>query len=82
MSTPAVASARQTKALVQVGERIRAARLRQGLTQEALAFGAQIHPTYVSGVERGQRNLGVANLLRIAAVLETDPAELVRGLRL
>jgi len=47
------------------GEILRSRRLSAGLTQEALAERAEVHPTYVGLVERGQRNptLDVANQL-------------------
>jgi hypothetical protein len=41
----------------------------------------EIHFTYVSSIERGRRNLSLQNLLRLAAALDIDPAELARGSR-
>ena len=76
-----MARARRRSALEEFGGRVRARRLELGLSQEALGFDAGLHPTYVSGVERGVRNLGLRNMLAIAAALEVDPAELLRGLR-
>lgn len=63
-----------------LGERVRARRAEQGLSQEAAALRCGIHWTFLGQVERGQRNLSLHNLLRIADGLEIDPAELVRGL--
>jgi transcriptional regulator with XRE-family HTH domain len=51
------------------GARVRALRLRSGMSQEALAAKAGIHRTYIGGVERGERNLGLKNVLRIAEAL-------------
>lgn len=64
-----------------LGERVRARRLKLGLSQEALADQAGIHWTFLGQVERGQRNINLHNLLKVAAGLGIDPAELVRGLR-
>jgi transcriptional regulator with XRE-family HTH domain len=52
-----------------------------GLSQEALAEQAGVHWTFLGQVERGQRNLSLHNLLKLAAGLGVDPGELVRGLR-
>jgi hypothetical protein len=40
-----------------------------------------MHFTYVSSVERGERNISLENIVRLAAALEVDPATLTRGLR-
>jgi transcriptional regulator with XRE-family HTH domain len=63
------------------GERVRSARETLGLSQEALAHQAGIHWTFLGQVERGRRNLSLHNLLKVAAGLWVDPADLVRGLR-
>ena len=52
-----------------------------GLTQEAFAERAQLHRTYIASLERGNRNIPVVTLLRIAQALELDAAALVTGLR-
>ena len=62
------------------GERVRAFRAQTGLTQEALGAAAGLHRTYIGGVERGERNVSLNNILRLAAALGVDPAELVQGL--
>ncbi len=62
------------------GQCVRARRLKNGMSQEQLGFSAGLHPTYISGVERGVRNIGLRNLLALAKALEIDPATLVRGL--
>lgn len=63
------------------GDRVRAARLEMGLSQEALAERAGLHRTYVGGIERGERNLSLINLLKLAEALELDPGALVARLR-
>jgi transcriptional regulator with XRE-family HTH domain len=64
-----------------LGERVRARRQELGLSQEALADQAGMHWTFLGQVERGRRNINLHNLLKVAAGLGIDPAELVRGLR-
>ncbi|MGH9089885.1 MAG: helix-turn-helix domain-containing protein [Acidimicrobiales bacterium] len=64
-----------------LGERVRERRQALGLSQEALADVTGVHWTFLGQVERGQRNLSFHNLLKLAAGLDVDPAELVRGLR-
>jgi len=55
-------------------------RIRQeiGLSQEALADLAGLHRTYVSSIERGQRNVGIMNVFRLGEALGVDPGELLR----
>ncbi|HEY3866376.1 MAG TPA: helix-turn-helix transcriptional regulator [Solirubrobacteraceae bacterium] len=63
-----------------LGERVRARREALGLSQEALAHQTGVHWTFLGQVERGRRNLSLHNLLKLAAGLGVDPAELVQGL--
>jgi len=67
-------------ALQALGERIRERRGELGLSQEALADAAGLHWTFVGQVERGQRNLSLHNLLKLAEALEIDAGKLVEGL--
>jgi transcriptional regulator with XRE-family HTH domain len=55
--------------------RLRAAR---GLSQEALAHECGINRTYLSGVERAERNVSVDNIARIAKGLKVDPWKLLK----
>jgi transcriptional regulator with XRE-family HTH domain len=61
-----------------VGRNIRSAREAAGLAQDVLAHEAGIHPTYLSGVETGKRNITLNVLERIASALGVDEASLVR----
>lgn len=61
-----------------VGANVRKRRQDRGLTQEQLAFAAEIDLTYVGGIERGRRNPSVVVLARIAAALRMEPAELLK----
>lgn len=63
------------------GRRVRLRREELELSQERLAERAGLHWTYIGQVERGQRNLSLHNIVRIAEGLESDPGELLRGMR-
>jgi len=52
-------------------------RLDKSLTQENVAEGASLHPNYVSSVERGERNISIGNIERIACALGVSMAELL-----
>lgn len=67
---------------VTFGIRVRTRRTLQGYSQEQLAELAGFHATYVSSVERGERNVTLTTILRLAKALKMDPAELVGGLKL
>jgi transcriptional regulator with XRE-family HTH domain len=64
-----------------LGQRVRARRQKLGLSQEGLAAQSSLHWTFIGQVERGQRNLSLHNLLKVADSLGVDPAELVSGLK-
>jgi|SRR3989338_797410 len=52
-----------------VGKKIRYYREKKRLTQEALAFEADLHRAYVGQIERGEKNIGIQNLEKIAKAL-------------
>ena len=58
------------------GLRIRELRKAQRLSQEALAEKAELHPTYIGGVERGERNLSFDSIAKIAHALGLSLHEL------
>ncbi|MDO9050646.1 MAG: helix-turn-helix transcriptional regulator [Methylotenera sp.] len=64
-------------ALVGLGVAIRAARQAQGLSQEALAEIAGIDRSYMGGIERGEHNLAIMNLLKIASALGVNASTLI-----
>ena len=51
------------------GRRVRILRKREGLSQEQLAFRCGLDRTYVGGVERGERNISIVNIEKIARAL-------------
>lgn len=54
------------------GKKVRAIRKAQGLSQESLAEMADLHNTYIGGVERGERNLSLKSIEKIAHALKTS----------
>ena len=63
--------------LVAVGAHIREFRQKAGHTQESFANAADLDRTYVGGIERGERNLAMLNLIQIAQTLGRDPSDLI-----
>jgi transcriptional regulator with XRE-family HTH domain len=60
-----------------VGQNLRAYRERRGLSQEAFAELVGVHRTYMGGLERGERNLTLKSLERIAERIGTEPLALL-----
>lgn len=63
-----------------VGVHLRLYRQQQGLSQEAFADVVGVHRTYMGGLERGERNLTLKSLERIADMLDVDPLDLLQPL--
>ncbi|MHB8531662.1 MAG: helix-turn-helix domain-containing protein [Solirubrobacteraceae bacterium] len=61
-----------------VGHNLRAYRAAQGVSQEAFADVLGFHRTYMGAVERGERNLTLRSLERIAERIGLDPLELLK----
>ncbi|HXR61177.1 MAG TPA: helix-turn-helix transcriptional regulator [Solirubrobacterales bacterium] len=59
------------------GRNLRAYRQAKGLSQEAFADQLEVHRTYMGGIERGERNLTLKSVERIAARLEAEPLSLL-----
>ncbi|MEQ8694095.1 MAG: helix-turn-helix transcriptional regulator [Gammaproteobacteria bacterium] len=59
------------------GKKLREERLSAGLTQEELAHRAGLDRTYVGGVERGERNVSLLNIVRLAKSLGIAPSSLL-----
>jgi transcriptional regulator with XRE-family HTH domain len=61
----------------EVGRRLRALREKKGWSQEELGFRANLHRNYVGGIERGERNVGVENIAKLAGALRIRPRDLL-----
>jgi transcriptional regulator with XRE-family HTH domain len=70
--------ARRQDILKRFGERVRALRLQAGYSQEAFADECGLDRTYVGGIERGERNLALRNIERIAQTFEITISELMQ----
>lgn len=64
-------------AQVALGRAIRALRESRGVSQEELAFQVGVHRTYLGSVERGERNVSLQNILKVAAALDTTGSQLL-----
>lgn len=63
--------------LEQVGFRVRERRTAMNLTQARLAEACGLHRTFIGSVERGERNVAILSLRKIATALRITPAELL-----
>lgn len=66
--------------LKKFGARVRSLRNQVGMSQEKLAELAEIHRTYVSGIERGERNVSLINIMRLANALGVSISKLMEGI--
>jgi transcriptional regulator with XRE-family HTH domain len=64
---------------VRFGRRVRELRLARGLSQEALALESGLDRSYVGQVERGERNVSLQNMVKLAQALGVHLTELLRG---
>ena len=67
--------------LAKIGKKIRAFRKERGLSQEDLAYEASLGRGYYGRIERGEQNVSVQNLIKIALILRVDPAQFLPSLR-
>lgn len=67
----------KTDVLIKFGERVRDLRKEHGLSQEQLAFKADLHRTYIGMIERAEKNITLINIEKIAIALEVDLNELL-----
>lgn len=71
---------RKLDILKKLGSTVRGVRLSQGLSQEKLAEICDLHRTYIGMIERGEKNITITSLYRIAAALNVTPSKLIEGL--
>lgn len=62
------------------GTRVRELRIAQGLSQEVLAQKAGLHRTYIGGIERGERNVSLINIEKIASALNLSIVDIIEGI--
>ncbi len=62
-----------------VGARIKKYREKRGWTQKQLAFEAGLHRAYIGHIERGEKNIGLKNLEKIAKTINVDIADLLKN---
>jgi len=66
--------------LKKLGKNVRLIRKRRGWTQERLATLAEIHPVYVSYIEKGSRNPSISKIFRIVRALKCKPNDAFKGI--
>jgi transcriptional regulator with XRE-family HTH domain len=60
---------------------VRTIRQQAGLSQEELAHRAELHRTYISSIERGERNVSLENIFAIAEALGVSPGDLMKPIK-
>ena len=73
--------AKRHPVLTAFGLNVRRQREARALTQEVLAEKADLHPTYISGIERGIRNPSVLSIAKIARAMGISLSQLMQGIR-
>ncbi len=68
---------RRQSIVVHFGQSVRNLRLRLGISQEELAERADLHRTYISGIERGARNVTLRSIERLAKALGVSTSDLL-----
>ncbi|NQW58514.1 MAG: helix-turn-helix transcriptional regulator [Polynucleobacter sp.] len=64
--------------LVALGQSIRQIRLKKGYSQESVALASELDRSYFGGIERGEHNVAVINLEKIATALDVDIRDLFK----
>lgn len=71
---------KQRKYLIELGKNIREERKKKGLSQEQLAFDANVDRSYIGGIEGGERNVSFLTLIKIASSLGCEVSKLTKGI--
>ena len=71
-----MAQQRESYVLKRFGNRVRELRNQKALSQESLALACDLDRTYIGGVERGERNISLINIYKIARALGVNVKEL------
>lgn len=71
----------KTDVLIKFGDKVRDLRKERGLSQEQLAFKADLHRTYIGMIERAEKNITLINIEKIAIALGVDLNELLNFLK-
>lgn len=66
--------------LKKFGEYVLKLRKARNLSQEQLAELAGLHRNYIGGIERGERNVALVNIVRLAKALGVSPSDLIKGI--
>jgi transcriptional regulator with XRE-family HTH domain len=66
--------------LIKFGQRVRNERLKKSLSQEKLAASAGVHRTYIGMIERGEKNITLINIQKIAVALDLSIDSLMSSL--
>ncbi len=67
-----------TPSLTAIGKAIRSVRKSRQLSQEELALASDLDRSYVGGIERGEHNLTILNLLKISSAMNISRADLLK----
>ncbi len=73
---------KQDEHLIHLGKTVKEYRNKLNISQEKLAFICGFDRTYISLIERGQRNISFLNLLKLSKGLETNISELTKGMQI
>lgn len=68
---------KKTPVRIEFGKRLKRKRQEREYTQEMLAEKADLAPNYVGSVERGERNIGLENIIILARALQVSPKDLL-----
>jgi transcriptional regulator with XRE-family HTH domain len=75
---PNLSGKRQHRTLVALGKTIREVRITKGISQEKLALLSEVDRSYVGRIERGDNNVAILTLARLAAALDLTVAKLMQ----